>query len=175
MSNIISVEIIASKIFEVRGKKVMLDSDLAKLYGVPAKVLNQAVKRNIRRFPGDFMFRLSWEEVKSLRSQIVTLKDTKSETSRRGRHIKYLPYAFTEQGIAMLSSVLNSERAIKVNIQIMRAFVQLRRMLLTHGDLRRKIEKMEKKYDKQFAIVFEAIRELLEPPKQTRAIGFYVQ
>lgn len=113
MPNAIAVELIASRIIELRGKKVMLSRELAKLYGVSAKVLNQAVKRNIKRFPDDFMFQLSWEEVESLRSQIVTLNNTESEAStRRGRHIKYLPYAFTEHGVAMLSSVLNSERAI---------------------------------------------------------------
>ncbi len=165
MSNGISVETIVMKIWEFRGKKVMLDSDLAKLYEVPTKVLIQAVKRNIRRFPADFMFQFTKKEVVSLRSQIVTSK-------RGGR--RYLPYAFTQEGVAMLSSVLNSERAIMVNIQIMRAFVQLRRMLLTNAGLKRKIEEMEKKYDKQFAIVFQAIKQLLEPPlvKEKRIIGF---
>ncbi len=165
MSNGISVETIVMKIWEFRGKKVMLDSDLAKLYEVQTKVLIQAVKRNIRRFPADFMFQFTKKEVVSLRSQIVTSK-------RGGR--RYLPYAFTQEGITMLSSVLNSERAIMVNIQIMRAFVQLRRMLLTNAGLRRKIEEMEKKYDKQFAIVFQAIKQLLEPPlvKEKRIIGF---
>jgi len=176
MSNAIAVEVIATRILELRGKKVMLDRDLAKLYGVTAKVLNQAVKRNIKRFPGDFMFQLSWEEVASLRSQIVTLNKSRPEASRRGKHIKYLPYAFTEHGVAMLSSVLNSERAIQVNILIMRAFIQLKRMLLTNADLRRKIEQMEKKYDKQFAIVFQAIKQLLEPhpAKEKKIIGFRV-
>ena len=165
MANIVSVEVIATKIFEVRGKKVMFDKDLAGLYGVGVKVLNQAVKRNIKRFPEDFMFQLTKKEVESLRSQIVTSK-------RGGR--RYLPYAFTQEGVAMLSSVLNSDRAVRVNIQIMRAFVQFRRMLLSNSDLRRKIDEMEKKYDEQFAIVLEAIRQLLEPPKQTRAIGFKI-
>ena len=174
MSNSSVVELIVNKIFEIRGKKVMLDRDLAKLYGVSAKVLNQAVKRNTNRFPEDFMFQLSWKEVKSLRSQIVTLNTTKPEVSGRGKHVKYLPYVFTEQGVAMLSSVLNSNRAIRVNIQIMRAFVELRKMLITNADLKRKIESLEKEYDKQFSIVFEAIRQLLEPPKRTDAIGFHV-
>ncbi len=165
MPNIISVEGITSKIFEVRGKKVMLDSDLAKLYDVETKVLTQAVKRNSDRFPDDFMYQLTWQEFMNLRSQFVT-------SSLGGR--RYLPYVFTQEGVAMLSSVLNSERAVKVNIQIMRAFVQLRRMLLTNADLRRKIEEMERKYDKQFGIVFEAIKQLLTPPKQTRAIGFHI-
>ncbi|MFA5725658.1 MAG: ORF6N domain-containing protein [Candidatus Omnitrophota bacterium] len=164
MTNMISMEVITSKIFEVRGKKVMLDSDLAKLYDVQTKVLIQAVKRNIGRFPDDFMYQLTWQEFMNLRSQIVT-------SSFGGR--RYLPYVFTQEGVAMLSSVLNSERAIKVNIQIMRAFVQLRRMLLTNQDLRRKIEVMEKRYDRQFLIVFEAIKKLLEPPKHTRAVGFH--
>ena len=121
------------------------------------------------------MFQLSWEEAESLRSQFVTLNNTKSEVSKRGKHIKYLPYVFTEQGVAMLSSVLNSERAIMVNIQIMRAFIQLKRMLLTNVDLRHKIEEMEKKYDKQFAMVFQAIKQLLEPTpvKQKPSIGFH--
>jgi hypothetical protein len=165
MPNIISVEVVTSNIFEVRGKKVMLDTDLAKLYEVQTKVLIQAVKRNIDRFPDDFMYQLKWQEFMNLRSQFVT-------SSFGGR--RYLPYVFTQEGVAMLSSVLNSELAIKVNIQIMRAFVQLRRMLLTNADLRRKIEKMEKKYDKQFAIVFQAIKQLLEPPpiKSKPPIGF---
>jgi len=164
MANITSVEVITSKILLIRGKRVMLDSDSAKLYGVKTKNLNKAVKRNVERFPEDFMFQLSKEETENLRFQIGTSK-------RGGR--RYLPYVFTQEGVAMLSSVLNSPRAIHVNIQIMRAFVQLRRMILTNRDLRRKIEKMERKYDRQFAIVFEAIKQLLEPPKQTRAIGFH--
>lgn len=165
MPNIISMGVVISKIFEVRGKKVMLDSDLAKLYDVETKVLIQAVKRNAGRFPDDFMYHLTWQEFMNLRSQFVT-------SNLGGR--RYLPYVFTQEGVAMLSSVLNSERAVKVNIQIMRAFVQLRRMLLTNADLRRKIEDMERKYDKQFAIVFEAIKQLLTPSKQVRAIGFHV-
>jgi hypothetical protein len=166
MANMVSVEIIASKIFEIKGKKVMLDSDLAKLYGVQAKQLTRQVRRNIKRFPDDFMIQLTRKEYREfLRCQFGALE--------MGKYSKYLPFAFTEQGIAMLSSVLNSDRAIRVNIQIMRAFVQLRKMLLTNADLRKKIEEMEKKYDQQFAIVFEAIKRLLEPPKQTRAIGFH--
>jgi len=171
MTNQISVEIIATKILIVRGKRVMLDRDLALLYDVPTKRLNEQVRRNRERFPEDFMFQLTKGELDSLRSQNATLNE---KESRRGKHVKYLPYVFTQEGIAMLSSVLNSDRAIKVNIQIMRAFVQLRQMLLANTDLRRKIEEMEKKYDQQFAIVFEAIKQLLEPPKQTRAIGFHV-
>ena len=166
MVNTVSIEIIASKIFEVRGKKVMLGSDLAKLYGVQTKHLTRQVCRNSKRFPSDFMIQLTRKEYQELlRCQFGTLGI--------GKYSKYLPYAFTEQGIAMLSSVLNSDKAIKVNIQIMRAFVQLRKMLLTNADLRRKIEEMERKYDKQFVIIFEAIRQLLEPPKHIRAIGFH--
>ena len=165
MSNTMAVEVIATKIFEIRGKKVMLDSDLAKLYGVQTKHLTRQVRRNIKRFPSDFIIQLTRKEYQELlRCHFGALEI--------GKYSKYLPYAFTEQGIAMLSGILNSDRAIKVNIQIMRAFVQLRKMLLINTDLRRKIEKMEKKYDQQFAIVFEAIKRLLEPPKQTRAIGF---
>ena len=143
----------------------MLDYDLAELYGVETKILNQAVKRNMKRFPGDFMFQISFQEVRGLRSQSVTLK--------RGQHIKYRPYAFTEHGILMLSSVLNSERAVRVNIEIMRAFVKLREMLASHKDLALKLAEMEKKYDSQFKVVFDAIRELMTPPEpKPRRIGF---
>jgi hypothetical protein len=164
MASLISTEIVANKILEIRGKKVMLDSDLAKLYEVRTKDINKAVKRNIERFPEDFMFQLSKEETENLRFQIGTSK-------RGGR--RYSPYVFTQEGVAMLSGVLNSPLAIQVNIQIMRAFVQLRRMLLNNSDLRRKIEAMEKRYDRHFEVVFEAIKQLLQPPKQTRAVGFY--
>jgi len=156
MSKGLAVEVIAMKIFEVRGKKVMLDKNLAKLYEVETSQLTRQVRRNIERFPDDFMFQLTREELKSLMCQFGI--------SKRGGTRK-LPYVFTEQGIAMLSGVLRSRLAIHVNIQIMRAFVQLRRMLLTNADLRHKIEEMEKKYDKQFVIVFQAIKQLLEPPK----------
>lgn len=145
----------------------MLDRDLACLYGVKPIVLRQQVKRNADRFPKDFMFQLTQQETKILVSQNVI----PSIKSLGG----YLPYVFTDQGVAMLSSVLRSKRAVRVNIQIMRAFVQLRRMLLTNADLRRKIEAMERKYNKQFAIVFQAIKQLLEPPRHTRAIGFHVK
>ena len=143
-------------IFLIRGKKVMLDRDLALLYGVETKVLNQAVKRNIQRFPEDFMFQLTVQENKILRSQNVTLE--------QGQYSKYLSYVFTEHGILMLSSVLNSERAIEVNIQIMRTFLRIRELMITHQDLRKKLEEMEKKYDAQFQIVFKAIRKILYPP-----------
>ena len=166
MKEIIPVEIIERKIYFIRGHKVMLDSDLAEMYAVATKVLLQAVKRNLSRFPGDFMFQLNYQEVAALRSQIVT-----SKTGRGGR--RYPPYAFTEQGVAMLSSVLNSERAIEVNIQIMRAFVKLRELMATHKDLARKLDDMEKKYDAQFKVVFDAIRQLMTPTeKPKRKIGF---
>jgi hypothetical protein len=158
-----SVEVIAARILEIRGKRVMLDRDLAMLYGVENKQLTRQVRRNIERFPEDFMFRLTKHEF--LRCQIGT-------SNRGGR--RYLPYAFTEQGIAMLSSVLNSRRAILVNIQIMRAFVNLRRGILGYTGLKRKVEAMEKKYDVQFKVVFDALKKLLEPPltKERRIIGF---
>ena len=163
---VIPQEVIENKILLIRSKKVMLDKDLAVLYGVQTRTLNQAVKRNVQRFPEDFMFQLTREEAeKLLRSQFVTLK--------RGRHYKYLPYAFTENGVAMLSSILNSEGAIEVNIQIMRTFTRLREMLLSHKDLQRKIEEMEKKYDYQFKVVFDAIKQLLKPSeKPKKRIGF---
>jgi len=164
--SIIPVEQIERKIYLIRGHKVMFDSDLADLYEVPVRVFNQAVKRNINRFPEDFMFQLTKEE-ESLRSQIVTLK------KGRGHHRKYLPYAFTEQGVAMLSSVLNSERAVQVNIAIMRAFVKLREMIASHKDLAKQLNALEKKYDAQFKVVFDAIRKLMTPPdKPRRRIGY---
>lgn len=166
--SIIPVERIERAIVVVRFQKVMLASDLAGLYGIDVKVLNQAVKRNLNRFPSDFMFQLTEGEFQLLRSQIVTLE------AGRGKYTKYMPYAFTEQGVAMLSSVLRSPRAVQVNIEIMRAFVSLRRMLATNEDLRRKLLAMERKYDGQFRVVFEAIRELMEPPEDPpkKRIGF---
>lgn len=162
----IPVERITRSILLIRGHKVMLDRDLAGLYGVTTKALNQAVRRNQARFPADFMFQLTWEEVGNPRSQTVTLEP--------GKNIKYLPLAFTEQGVAMLSSVLRSERAVRVNIEIMRAFVQLRQILSSHADLARKLATLEKKYDAQFKVVFDAIRELMAPsnPPTKRRIGF---
>ena len=150
----------------IRGEKVILDADLAELYGVETKTLNQAIKRNLSGFPADFMFQLAQEEVEALRFHFGASK------GRGGR--RYLPYAFTELGVAMLSSVLNSERAIEVNIAIMRAFVRLREILATHKDLARKLEELERKYDGQFRAVFEAIRQLMTPPAETRRgrIGF---
>lgn len=173
-SAIISEQKLENKNYLIRNKKVMIDSDLAVLYGIPTGTLVQAVKRNVSRFPDDFMLRLDEKEFESLRSQFVISKE-----GRGGR--RYLPYAFTEQGIAMLSSVLNSERAIQVNIQIMRTFTRLREFLATNENLRRKIEAMErkfsgkfKKHDRQFQAVFEAIRRLVAPPeKSRRRIGFY--
>ena len=144
----------------------MLDSHLAELYGVATKVLLQAVKRNSNRFPLDFMFQLKYQEVAALRSQFVT-----SITSKGGR--RYLPYAFTENGVAMLSSVLNSQRAVQVNIQIMRTFTRLREIISANKDLSRRLDELEKKYDNQFRIVFDAIRELMTPPEpKHRRIGF---
>ena len=164
----VSMDRVAAKILFVHRQKVMLDSDLAELYEVETRVLNQAVKRNIERFPADFMFQLTAEEASGLRSQFVTLK------TGRGQHRKYQPYVFTEQGVAMLSSVLRSERAIRVNIEIMRAFVRLRQMLASNAELSRKLAALEKKYDAQFKVVFDAIRELMTPPepKKKRQIGF---
>ena len=165
-------ENLASLVLFLRGDKVLLDTDLASLYGVETKALNQAVSRNGDRFPDDFMFRLSPEEaeaVRRLRSQNVTLK--------RGQHSKYLPRAFTEQGVAMLSSVLRSPRAAQVNIAIMRTFVQLRRLMDTNRDLARKIEALEKRYDEQFAVFFDAIKQLIaadqvQKAQPKRRIGF---
>jgi ORF6N domain len=146
---------------------VLLDSDLAVLYQVETKVLTRAVRRNAERFPGDFMFQLAAEESGSLRSQFGALK------TGRGKHRKYAPYVFTEQGVAMLSSVLNSARAVQVNIEIMRAFVRLRETASTHKDLARKLSALESRYDSQFKVVFDAIRGLMkEPEPKRRGIGF---
>jgi len=143
----------------------MIDYDLAKLYEVPTKVLNQSVKRNVKRFPEDFMFKLTKKEKEEVVTNCDHLKALKFSPQ--------LPYAFTEQGVAMLSSVLNSERAIYVNIQIMRTFTKLKSLLATHKDLQKKIEEMEKKYDQQFRVVFDAIRALITPPETKRKkIGF---
>ena len=162
------VEMIEKKILLIRGERVMLDADLAELYEVETFNLNKAVKRNIDRFPQDFMFQLTKEEADSLRFQIGMSK----KEGRGGR--RYLPYAFTEQGVAMLSSVLNSERAVKVNVEIMRAFVRLRQMLASNAELARKLDALEKKYDHQFKVVFDAIRQLMIPldTKKKGKIGF---
>lgn len=161
-------ERIERKVLRLRGHNVMLDEDLARLYGVSVKALNQAVKRNRERFPADFMFRLTAKEARSLRSQIVT-----SKPQRGGR--TYAPYAFTELGGAMLSSVLRSALAIRINIQIMRAFVTLRRVLESRSDLTDRLEQLEEKYDRTFAIVFGEIRKLMIPTRSTLGrIGFRV-
>ncbi|HAH31656.1 MAG TPA: DNA-binding protein [Elusimicrobia bacterium] len=166
---IVPQEVLASKIVFIRGQKAMLDRDLSALYGVETKMLNRAVRRNIERFPGDFMFRLTRQEyAEILRCQFGTL--------RHGQHSKYLSFAFSENGVAMLSSVLKSRRAIEVNIQIMRTFTKIRQLLSTHADLRRKLEEMEKKYDYQFKIVFDTIKSLIaEPEKPKKRIGFLVE
>lgn len=165
-SNIVPFERIERRIYLIRGQKVMLDRDLAELYGVKTHVLNQAVKRNIKRFPEDFMFKLSLDEARNLISQIVI-----SSSGWGGR--RHAPFAFTEQGIAMLSSVLKSERAIMVNIQIIRTFTKLREMISENDYLRRKLEAMEMQYDEQFKIVFDAIRRILTEDEEPKTeIGF---
>jgi len=180
-------ENIAQLVFFVRGEKVMFDADLAKLYGVSTKALNQALRRNRERFPEDFVFQLTAAEFAALKSQSVTssVKEPHPQavqsnwsqfvtSSRKHRGARYRPYAFTEQGVAMLSSVLRSQRAVEVNIAIMRTFVQLRRLMDTNRDLARKIEALEKKYDEHFADVFAAIKELVAPPATPRKqIGFH--
>jgi ORF6N domain len=176
-----SPEELAQLVFAVRGEKVMFDVDLARLYGVTTKALNQAMSRNKTRFPKDFAFRLSPEEFDSLRSQIVTTPQRRPAiwsqivtTAQRRRRADALPFAFTEQGVAMLSSVLRSTRAVEVNIAIMRTFVQLRRLMDSNRDLARKIDALEKKYDEQFATVFAAIKQLIAPPPPRRKqIGFH--
>ena len=190
----LSPEAIAPMVHWIRHEKIMLDSDLAELYGVEARVLNQAVKRNIGRFPPDFIFQVTDDEMDALKAQIVTSKDAeaclKSQSviaknaesdlrcqsgiskGRGGR--RSLPYVFTEQGVAMLSSVLRSQRAVEVNIAIMRTFVQLRRLMDSNRELAQKIGEMEAKYDGQFRIVFDAIRQLITPPAQpSRELGFH--
>ena len=161
----VPAERIERRILVIRGQKVMLDADLADLYGVPTKAFNQAVKRNRIRFPEDFMFRLNRNE----KAEVVTNCDY----LKRLKFSPGLPNAFTEQGVAMLSSVLRSERAVQVNIAIMRAFVKLRQMLASHADLARQLDRMEKNYDAQFRAVFDAIRALMAPPARARRrIGF---
>jgi hypothetical protein len=164
----IPTEIIERRIFLIRGHKVMLDSDLADLYDVETANLNKAVKRNLERFPGDFMFQLSTDEAAALSFQLGMSKPSGSGGRR------YLPYVFTEQGVAMLSSVLKSARAVEVNIAIMRVFVKIRTLLASHTDLLRRLDEMEEKYDERFRVVFEAIRELMtpEPVPPKNRIGF---
>ena len=172
MTTIVPIESIVSKIIFLRGEKVMLDRDLAELYGVETKVLKQAVRRNIKRFPGDFMFELTKKEFENWRSQFVT-----SNSDKMG--LRYKPMAFTEEGVAMLSSVLHSKRAIDVNIAIMRAFVQLRKMIASHDELAQKLSELEKHlqdHDGQIQAIFEAIRQLMTPPaKPRKKIGFVVK
>ena len=201
---VLKPENVAKLVFFIRGEKVMLDADLAMLYGVEVRILNQAVARNRKRFPSDFMFQLSANEYENLRSQIVTTSgEQKANSTRTGMTSqiviskekraygaplrsqfvisklgrggrRYRPYAFTEQGVAMLSSVLRSSRAVEVNIAIMRTFVQLRRLMDTNRDLARKIDALERKYDEQFSVVFAAIKELIAPPSPLRkTIGFH--
>lgn len=195
----VSQQQIESAVLLVRGEKVLLDADLAAMYGVTIGALNQAVKRNRDRFPADFMFRLTKDELEILRSQSVisssNAESNRSQTvpsskaplrsqfvtlkSGRGQHRKYLPYAFTEQGIAMLSSVLRSQRAVGVNVEIMRAFVRLRRVLAVNAELGARLDELERrvgKHDEQFTAVIRAIRQLMEPPEhpQRHKIGFHV-
>jgi hypothetical protein len=198
-AKLIPVSQIENRILSIRGQKVILDRDLAALYGVETKALNQAVRRNRERFPKDFMFQLNWEESAiALRSQFVTLnvrtsRDSASKSHRsrsqfvtlinpeaerlnRGHNVKFRPYAFTEQGVAMLSSVLRSPRAVQVNIEIMRTFVRLRQWLASNAELAARLDKLEQSYDKKFKVVFEAIRELMREktaPQRKREIGFH--
>lgn len=166
--SMVPAERIERAILLIRSQKVMLDADLAGLYGVPTRVLVQAVKRNLDRLPEDFMFQLSEREFKNLRSQDVT-------SSQWGGR-RYAPYAFTEQGVAMLSSVLKSKRAVRVNIEIMRTFVRLRRMLASHADLQRRLDQLERKYEQKFKVVFDAIRQLMTPAEPKRVgIGFRLE
>ncbi len=167
-TNLIRAEIIEKRIFLLRGQKVMLSTDLAELYQVEPRVLVQAVKRNKERFPEDFIFHLTKEEFGNLKSQIVI--------SSWGGLRRTTPYAFTEQGVAMLSSVLNSPRAIQVNIAIMRTFVKLRKILSSHAELAHKLEALERKYDSQFKVVFDAIRQLMAAPERPpKKIGFQLK
>jgi hypothetical protein len=164
MKSLVAMEVVEKKILLIRGQKVILDVDLAELYDVTTKVFNQAVKRNIDRFPKDFMFQLTADEARTIRSQFVT-------ASRR--NIRYLPYAFTEHGIIMAASILNSQRAIDASVYVVRAFIRLREMIASHKDLTKKLNELEKKYDGQFQIVFEAIRQLIEvEEKPKRKIGY---
>jgi len=179
--SLIFTQRIERAILLIRGDKVLLDSDLAALYGVSTGVLNQAVKRHRSRFPDDFMFQLTWEEVQALpplpADSVLEAKGSRSQSVilKQGTNRKFRPYAFTEQGVAMLSSVLRSPRAVEVNIAIMRAFVKLRRWAIEHADLARRIDELESKYDQKFAVVFDAIRKLMELPPLAppREMGFH--
>ena len=184
MHELVSQDVINQQIFILRGHKVMLSPHLAEPYGVEAKVLIQAVKRNKDRFPDDFMFQLTWNEAEILKSQFVTSRGTAVKSSRsqnvtlkQGKNVKYLPYAFTEQGVAMLSSVLKSKRAVRVNITIMRAFVRLREILSTHKELAfqfRELERKVGKHGEDIQTIFRAIQRLVaEPEKPKGRMGFY--
>jgi phage regulator Rha-like protein len=171
-SVLITLERIERSIIFLRGQKVMLDADLAVLYGIPTKALKQAVKRNIDRFPSDFMFELTEKE----KNEVVTICDHLAKL----KFSSYLPYAFTEHGALMLANVLNSHKAVQASVQIVRTFIRLRELLATHKDLARKLDEMEKKYDQQFKVVFEAIRQLITAPdnvqdKPKRQIGFRIE
>lgn len=163
-------ELVMNKIYLIRGQKVMIDTDLAELYGVETKRLKEAVRRNIVRFPEDFMFELTLAESESLRTQFATLK------TGRGKHAKYKPFAFTEQGVSMLSGVLKSETAVRVHIQIIRVFAKMRELLLTHKDILLQLEKIEKKlsgHDEDIKLIFQYLKQLLNPPQPPRRkIGF---
>ena len=167
--SLVPIERIERAILSLRGEKVMLDADLSALYGVTTKRLNEQVKRNLDRFPDDFMFQLTTEEVEALRSQIAT-----SNEGRGGR--RYLPYAFTEHGALMLANILNSKRAAQTSVQVVRAFIRMRQILASTGELAEKLKALEKKYDSQFKVVFDAIRPLISPPEpKRREIGFHVK
>jgi len=169
MRSVVPVEAIERKILLIRGRKVMLDSDLAKLYGVPTFRFNEQVRRNLKRFPEDFMFQLTKDEHRSLISQFAI-----SKIGRGGR--RFLPYVFTEHGALMAANVLKSEKAIEASIYVVRAFAKLREMIASHKDLARRLAELEKKYDSQFKVVFDAIRQLMEPAKpKPRRIGFHAK
>ena len=172
---------VESRILLIRGKKVLLSIHLAELYEVEPRVLIQAVNRNIKRFPEDFMFQLTWDEAAALKSNLMISGVQTELVSRsqfvilkKGNNIKHLPYAFTEQGVAMLSGILRSDRAIQANIEIMRAFIRIRQILASHANLAEKLVALEKKYDAQFKVVFDALRELMKPPDsgKRQRIGF---
>ena len=170
--SLIPLERIERSILLIRGQKVMLDRDLAKLYGVETRALNQAVRRNIDRFPEDFMFRLTREEIMRISQIVISSAHPGGKTLKFSKNVM----AFTEHGVAMLSSVLNSSRAVQVNIQIMRTFAKLREIISQHKDLAKRLDELEKKYDAQFKVVFDAIRELMRPPEsKKRPIGFLVE
>ena len=173
---LVPIEMIEGKILLIRSQKVMLDRDLARLYGVETRALNQAVRRNIDRFPKDFMFRLTREEIMRISQFVISSAHPGVRTLKFSKNVM----AFTEHGVAMLSSVLNSPRAVQVNIQIMRTFAKLREIMSQHKDLARKLEALERKYDAQFKVVFDAIRQLMAPPEPEpeppkRRIGFLVE